>query len=199
MALPAGRLAWAAPPGFRAVYSIQHRNVWDELERTGLYELRDTSLLDTPEFSPAYAWMRDQMRQRLGVSMAACWPVWGWTRTTRALLTAACRRSAGQVLLHLLVPTWAVLESDFDAWHAALNADPLYPPQMALGTPGWNRWEAQARALRSAGDREGIEETWTRMFAIDAWGRGRLTQAALPGLDARWVRSVVLLDANPAS
>lgn len=198
-AVPAGRLEWAASPGLRCVYSIQHRTVWDELERTGRYELGDTSLFAAPEFGGAYAWMRDQMRERLGVGMASCWPVWGWTRITRTVLAAACRRFAGQVLVRLQVPTNDLLESDFDAWHAALNADLLYPPHVSFGTPAWDLWEAQASELRSAGDREGIQATWTRMFAVYAWGRGRLRQAAMPGLDVRWVRSAVHLDGESAS
>lgn len=198
-AVPAGRLQWAAPPESRAVYSIQHPAVWDELKRTGRYELGDGTLFDAPQFGDAYAWMRDQMRERLRVGMASCWPVWGWTRITRAVLAAACRRSAGQVLLRLQVPTSHLLESDFDAWHAALNADPLNPPEVSLGTPAWDRWEAQASALRSADNREGIQATWTRMFAVDAWGGGRLRQAAMPGLDVRWVRSAVHLDGGSAS
>ena len=123
-----------APPGFRAVYSIQQPAVWDELKRTGRYELGDTSLFEAPGFDPAYAWMRDQLRVRLGVGTASCWPVWGLTWITRTVLAAACRRSAGQVLFRLQVPTSDLLESDFDGCHAALNVDPLYPPEVSFYT-----------------------------------------------------------------
>lgn len=188
-AVPRGRLNWIAPPGHHAVYSIQHRAVWDALDRTGVFELRDSSLFDAPEFSPAYAWMRVQIGQRLGVQMDDSWPVWGWSRTTRASLVESCYLAPGEVLLRLQVPSSAVLESDFGAWHAALNGVPLIPPEVNPDTAEWDAWEDEADRLLASADPRAIQATWPRMFDVSAWGLAARNQAALPVLRASWVTS----------
>ena len=126
--------------------------------------------------------------------MGEAWPVWGWSRTTRASLVESCRRSPGAVLLRLEVPCDAVLESDFGAWHAALNGAPLCPPEVEPDTAEWEAWEGEADRLLAAADTRAIEATWTRMFDIPAWGRATHTQAAMPAIRASWVMSATLLE-----
>lgn len=188
-AVPRGRLHWTAPPGRHAVYSIQHRAVWDALDGTGVFELRDSSFFNAPEFSPAYEWMRVQIQQRLGLVMGDSWPIWGWSRATRASMVEGCRLSPGEVLLRLEVPREAVLESDFDAWHAALNGVPLIPPEVHPDTAEWDAWEEESERLLASSDSGAIQATWTRMFDVSAWGSAASAQAALPVLRASWVTS----------
>jgi hypothetical protein len=95
------------------VPSIQHRAVSDALEATGVHELRDSGLFDAPAFSPAYAWMRVQMPHRLGVQMGDSCPDWGWSRTTGATRVSSRDLASGQALLRLMVPSGALLESDY--------------------------------------------------------------------------------------
>jgi hypothetical protein len=176
------------------VYSVQHRLVWEELDGTGMFELRNSNLFDAPEFAPAYEWMRLQIQQRLGVKMGDSWPVWGWSRTTRTSLVESCRLVPGHVLLRLEVPTGAVLESDFGAWHATLNGVPLIPPQVDPDTAEWLEWEEEADRLLASTDIRAIESTWSRMFDVSAWGRATRTQAAMPALRASWVRSATQIE-----
>jgi hypothetical protein len=69
------------------------------------------------------------------------------------------------------VPADILLESNSDAWHAALNNIPLYPPEIELDTPEWDAWERESNRLITAENLPAIEETWATMFDLPAWNR----------------------------
>jgi hypothetical protein len=189
--VPAGRVEWSAAPCHRTVYTLQNAAVLDEITATGSYIMRDRSHSFTPDFAAAYAWMRDQMRQRIGAPTTDFWPIWGWPGTSHSTLVDACRDPADGVLLRLEVPAYVLLESNFDAWHAALNNIPLYPPEIELDTPEWDAWERESNRLITAENLPAIEETWATMFDLPAWNRTAHTQAVMHEIRDSWITGAV--------
>jgi Domain of unknown function (DUF3841) len=75
---------------------------------------------------PAYHWMIEQMRIRIGPSGGAHYPVWAWRSWNgrpRPDLRSGALLSPGMSgwLVDLELPGESVLLSDFDAWHAVLK------------------------------------------------------------------------------
>ena len=108
------------------LYTVQGLTHWDESTRKGSLT-GGTSLQHVdPDWHPAYNWMREQMRRRLG-AVSGDYPVWAWPWEAYESRFEPDSRwgTVGEdmVVLGFDVPEARVLTSDFMAWHQVLNND----------------------------------------------------------------------------
>lgn len=110
-------------------------------------------------FPEAYAWMSEQLAQRVGPPPAGVkYPIWAWYQWEgkRKRCDLRCsgyaERGTPMVQLTLEVPSPIVLLSDFDAWHSVLN----------------NSYDANNEEDFDTfnGTQEDIQRSWERCFDL---------------------------------
>lgn len=109
------------------LWTIQTEAALRKLERDGRLS-SDRSLAD-PDFLPAYDWMSDQMRRRIGPSpVGVRSPLWAWYQydsdsKRRPDLRRTGHLPRGEVgfLIGFHGDDESVVLSDFDLWHFVLN------------------------------------------------------------------------------
>lgn len=140
------------------LWSIQHRNVYEELIKTGVWRA-DEQYLCEEEWKPAYLWLAEQMKQRIGPPPSGtCLPIWAWYRWEGRRRRPDMRlhsRNHGEkgtpiVLLTLDIPDHLVLLSDFDYWHHVLN-----------------NWEITAEEDDKVYTQAEKEHSWALIFDIE--------------------------------
>jgi hypothetical protein len=112
------------------VWTIQIPEAWAILEETGRLEMTDVSMLD-PDWINAFDWMRKQMRKFISGpdNTESRWPIWLWVHHGTVGKPPDLRCSGHLppgtpgVRIALDMPESEFLMSDFDAWHAVLNAE----------------------------------------------------------------------------
>lgn len=198
--------AISTPTGVSKVqmWSIQRREAWDELLRTG--HLRASPQHIDPDFLRAYEWMATQLELAVprSPSNRSRFPVWAWVQydgvhckkpklSDRSLLPA----SSEGVLLEILVPRGLFLASDFQKWHAVLNNEFL-----PVDTHQQEQFDAWLKEIKMQGAplsiaQAKIQESWHRVFDLsaeqtDCWGgpNTREIQAVLWQIDREMVKTV---------
>ena len=114
------------------LWTIQPLTVWKALQSKGQIQAREVFV--DKHFRPAYRWMRDQMRLRLGPPPSSnSFPLWAWYQWQGASKKRPDLRFSGHlpsgetgVLIEFLAEADEVLLSDFELWHYVLNY--LYLP-----------------------------------------------------------------------
>ncbi len=134
------------------LWTQQSPRAWETLQKSGL--LHADGRLADHFFRPAYRWLAEQMRERLGPPPRGVrYPLWAFR--TRSGSTTPPRKWTGsskpEVAIVFDAPDDDVLLSDFDLWHCVLN-----------------RWyiPSSMRDLRDVDDAAEIERSWVRIFAI---------------------------------
>jgi hypothetical protein len=163
------------------LWTIQDTGAWERSKRAGVLKA-DARRADR-WFGPAYHWMADQMRARIGLPPGGQkLPIWAWLRWAgnrgrpdlRATGHLPRGTRGGRIEFQ---PDEPVLLSDFDLWHFVLNY--WYLP---TSEEDGERFEAdlarrglsfyQTKPLPDALLHRAILESWERIFDLDWTAEG---------------------------
>lgn len=112
------------------LWTMQTRDVWESLQRTGVYRT-DTALCWMAEELPhAYSWLAREMTKRVGPPpQGVDYPVWAWYMQNGRHKKPDLRSERwgygpgdeDYCCIELEIAPQRVLLSDFDVWHGVLN------------------------------------------------------------------------------
>ena len=112
------------------LWTMQTRDVWESLQRTGVYRT-DTALCWMAEELPhAYSWLAREMTKRVGPPpQGVDYPVWAWYMQNGRHKKPDLRSERwgygpgdeDYCCIELEIAPQRVLLSDFDVWHSVLN------------------------------------------------------------------------------
>ena len=112
------------------LWTIQPDDVFDEINRLGVYRCDPVKADLQGMFPEQYDWLVSQMRKRIGPPPeGVSYPVWAWYQwqkdrrkpDLRAQRWNCTPRGAKFFRLEIDIPDEQVLLSDFDEWHGPLN------------------------------------------------------------------------------
>ena len=137
------------------LWTLQHRDAWEELERTGVLRADPDRVWE--DFRGAYDWMADQMRARIGPPPKGVrYPIWAWYQWEGQRRPMDLRRSGyaprgtPMVRIEFEIDAAQVLLSEFDRWNIVLGGgvperfegDPAPSREHIFApdrwTPGWD-------------------------------------------------------------
>lgn len=189
------------------LWTIQDLAAWERFQQRGV--LRADARRVCRTFRPAYEWMAQQMRIRLGeASTRRASPIWAWyqwkgEREPRPDLRASGHLARGTRGVRIEFETnEPVLLSDFELWHNVLN-DWYLPNSEADGERFQARLKRrhlsfyETKPLPDPRFHRAIVKSWERIFDLD-WNDKHLTQpkarksiqATLWQVEWNWVRAV---------
>ena len=160
------------------LWTIQSIKAWEELQqRSVLYA--NPRYVDN-DFLPAYGWMTEQMRKRLGMRPSEdSLPLWAWyqwedERSRRPDLRSSGHLPKGEpgVRIEFEIEDNLVLLSDFELWHYVLNY--WYLPtseaegesfEAELANQGLSFYET--KPLPNPIYHKRIEKNWERIFDME--------------------------------
>ena len=181
------------------LWTMQTRDVWESLQRTGVYRT-DTALCWMAEELPhAYSWLAREMTKRVGPPpQGVDYPVWAWYMQNGRHKKPDLRSERwgygpgdeDYCCIELEIAPQRVLLSDFDVWHSVLNNGLISDTEeedVAL--------EAFHESLADAEKTAYKEKNWERVFDISPlnnnWTtRGEWVQATFWELRREDVRAV---------
>lgn len=207
--VPPGRVGYDLRAAWLLLHTFIAPHAWDELVERGSLRARVEHATDDPVDPFAYAWMAQQVRDRLGADEST-WPLWCWARTTRSDLVSSARRylrlARGTVLITARVERERVLLSDFSAWHMPLNGAPVWAADLdddALdrAIDDWHDLVDREVPDRNTRPRAGwpqpvlaaMTKSWPDIFDSSAWTRRTYVQACIAELRADDVLDAVRL------
>jgi hypothetical protein len=150
------------------VWTIQTTEVWAALDSGKTWRTSDVP--EEASWAPAYRWMAQAMRQRIGAPASRHqMPVWVWCQWRGAARPRPDLRARGHlpagtsgVRIELELDETRLLRSDFELWHYVLNG--WYLPTS----------HADEREFDARPDRRRIEPSWQRIFDLE-WRNRRYT------------------------
>ena len=181
------------------LWTMQTRDVWESLQRTGVYRT-DTALCWMAEELPhAYSWLAREMTKRVSPPpQGVDYPVWAWYMQNGRHKKPDLRSERwcygpgdeDYCCIELEIAPQRVLLSDFDVWHGVLNNGLISDTEeedVAL--------EAFHESLADAEKIAYKEKNWERVFDISPlnnnWTtRGEWVQATFWELRREDVRAV---------
>lgn len=181
------------------LWTIQPRNVWDDLQRQGTLRIDPQNASFSHDLREEYDWMREQMRLRLP-DYGGHYPWWAYEHKPHL---RSCRFGPGAwVRIELAVPAERVLLSAYGDWHYVLNKWYL-PHATAMDesereSAAWDE-ELQSQGLDSRARlslpdpwRSRMIASWDRIFDVDELRATNTIQACFECLDLRNVVKVTL-------
>lgn len=110
------------------LYTIQHKNVLDQVLKTGCYKASMSNIMEE-SFKESYEWMIGQANKKIK-NWNNQTPIWAWTkkpdlRKHRFIIDETKEKIQDFVLITLNVPDDIILLSHFGLWHFVLNDFPL--------------------------------------------------------------------------
>jgi len=176
--IPHCGISASSPPRSRRamiLWTIQHIGAWEAAERAGVLrasaqhaQANDRETADI--FSPAYQWLIEEMRQRVGEPPpGVAYPVWAWAQCgSRGLKPNLAEPghlapNARGVCIEFEMPPERVLLSDFDLWHFVFGQDthiPVSVEEMEL----LDEWDVSDRDVYTQAE---IRASWNRIFDLD--------------------------------
>ena len=168
------------------LWTIQSLQAWEELQTRGVLRA-STENVSEAAWLPAYRWMTQQMRSRIGFPPGKdCRPIWSWYRwhglERKPDLRCRGHLSKGEkgVRLELDFPAQRVLLSDFSLWHYVLNywylpssiadGDAFEAELAGLGLSFFSR-----KPLPVESHHRRIVSSWDRIFDLD-WYESEITE-----------------------
>lgn len=168
--------------GFSMIlWTIQAIPAWEKLQKCGVLRLTNPDYLEET-FLSAYRWMADQMKIRLRFKPSReMFPLWAWSQWEGEARRKPDLRSTGHlpkgnqgVRIEFEHPDDAVLLSDFELWHYALNYWYL-PSSVAdgeafeaeLAEQGLSFYES--KPLPACAYHRRIQKSWERIFDLNWW------------------------------
>ena len=148
--------------------TIQPISVWQVLQSTGVYRADETKIWMLEDFRQAYAWLVEEMEQRIGPRPSGvCWPVWAWYKTNGQIGRVDLRRREHwtfepSVCIDFEMPDDQVVLTDFDAWHCVLNNWACVENEAEA-----NLFDRLEKTLSSEAFQQRKKETWQRIFRLD--------------------------------
>ena len=112
------------------LWTMQTRDVWERLQRTGVYRCDTALCWMAADFPHAYTWLSREMTERVGSPpQGVIYPVWAWYMQNGKhkkpdLRSERWDYGAGgedYCCIELEIAPERVLLSDFDEWHIVLN------------------------------------------------------------------------------
>ena len=201
-------------PHYMILWTIQTLSARKMLQSTGYLQAIRSSTEE--HFRPAYRWMKDQMRQRLGKPpCAGCFPLWAWfqwhgfnKRRPDLRFSGHLPRGETGVLIEFHAEESEVLLSDFELWHYVLNY--WYLPK---SNKDETRFDAMLASLAAKTPSEvrtsdqvfhaDVRNSWKRIFDVH-WSRPNIAsefgqkqiQATLWRLNRKQVKNCTIFRAR---
>lgn len=154
------------------IWTIQTQAAWESLQSHGV--LQAAKEHQDESWPDAYAWITQQLIRRVGPPPDGdCVPLWGWYQCHSASKPRPDLRifrhnyPPGQyVLIELELPEPALMLSDFDAWHIALNGHylPLSEDELAAYQADRERYEADPNEALAEDLRRRYYASWERII-----------------------------------
>lgn len=146
------------------VHTVQPLHIYQQMRKDGFYFGNEKHVW--PEFKSAYAWMMEQMKERIPNYDGSTYPVWLWNKMPDRNRPALLPPGQKGVILTLDIPEEDILWSCFDSWHYVLNKWIL------------TQTEEEDNRLEEEGySEEQMIATWSNIFDFD-W---------LKSADQEWV------------
>lgn len=182
------------------LYTLQHKSVYYELLKTGVYKT-NTQFICEETYLEAYTWMSSMAKKFKGWSCPR--PVWCWTkrpdmRKERFFTDSTKAKEEPYVLLTLEVPEALALVSEFSLWHHVLNKYPLSCSQTEE-----EAWEKRLETpnFDTSTVKKDIEKSWEQIFNLgensfkhmdlEAFNpEHALFQAIIPEIQAKYIKKV---------
>ena len=181
------------------LWTMQTRDVWERLQRTGIYRCDTALCWMAADFPHAYAWLAREMTKRVGPPpQGVVYPVWAWYMQNGRHKKPDLRSERwgygpgdeDYCCIELEIAPERVLLSDFDEWHIVLCNGLISDTE--------EEDVAQEALYESLSDEEKIaykEKNWERVFDISPlnnnWTtRGEWVQATFWELKREDVRAV---------
>lgn len=160
------------------LWTIQSLPAWAELQRQGVLRATTRNATETA-WLPAYRWMTQQMRSRIGPPPETdSQPIWAWYQWHGARRMPDLRyrghlpEGETGVRLKLEFPAQRALLSDFSLWHHVLNYWHL-PPSIAEGDAFESDLASLGlsyftqKPLPDETNHRRIVQSWERIFDLD--------------------------------
>lgn len=177
------------------LWTIQTIEAWNILERTGL--LRTDLRYVDKTFLPAYQWLAEQMRMRIGPPPTdGALPVWAWYQWQWERRKKPDLRFGGHlpkekrgVRIELAVDDKVVLLSDFELWHYVLNywylpASEEEGDRFDAALERRNLSYFQTKPLPDPKFHQAIVASWQRIFDVDWAAEGLAEPRAKKSIQA---------------
>lgn len=149
--------------------TLQPKAVYDEIVQSGRYvcdysKTEQVADDDSDNFQSAYDWLVEKMRQRIGnPPVGVEYPVWAWYRNDDEWdIPVDDTGGKPYVVIEVEVDDGRVVLTDFDRWHAVLDDYPCVNESL-----DWDELNTEWDRLIAAGH-EAVEESWQKVFEIDA-------------------------------
>ena len=181
------------------LWTIQPEEVYELINRTGVYRC-DEEKAKVEDFCPTqYNWLADQMRRRIGPPPEGVrYPVWAYQRWDKDRLKPDLRsirwfwggKSNTFYRLEIDIPDEQVLLSDYWAWSVMLNDGLLsYSEEEA------DELDRLYASLSPEAQKEMLFTIWERVFNVtltnNEWnGQGEIVQATFWELRLEQIRKV---------
>lgn len=171
------------------LWTIQPAHIYEALKGGYVYRCdpEKAQLLTESSFGPAYDWLSEQMRLRIGAPPDGVkYPVWAWHtlewKHKRPDLRRVefCTYRAQQVCMEIEIPDTQVLLSNEDMWHIVLN-NGFYGDCCTE-----QEWEAEEKWFEKLSSGQQIQykrKSWEKIFDVSparetAWdAHGKYVQA----------------------
>lgn len=181
------------------LWTIQPWEVWELLQRTGIYRCDPARATMSVYFDEKYRWLNRKMTTRIGPPpQGVIYPVWAWYKQNgrhykpdlRSERWTCGSENEDYTCIELEVPEDQVLLSDFDIWHIILNDGLISDSEEEDQAQ-----EALYNALSDAQKRAYKDKNWERVFDVsplrNGWTiRGEWVQATFWELRREFIRSV---------
>lgn len=190
------------------VWTMQPASALDQIRKTGVFRCSPElsyNLSKADSLKPAYAWLMERMREKIGtepagvVSPVWAWHTWNFERKSPDPESAAfLRRSEEKVLLTLDIPENEAVLTDFDAWQGVMMNTYV---SNASSESEYYALETLLDSLSGDALHDAIRESWTNVFLTDRMEteyliRGRYVQATFWEIKDSYIREKKLLSPN---
>ncbi|MBQ9328890.1 MAG: DUF3841 domain-containing protein [Solobacterium sp.] len=190
------------------VWSTQPLEAVEQINETGVFVCdpsRSFNLTKADSLKPAYRWLNEQMKQKIGLPPEGVeYPVWAWhtwefeRKCPDPESSAFLKRDSAKALFTLDIPESELVLTDFDAWQNVMMNTYLGEIQSDAD------FEAAEQLLSSLEGEELqkiIEASWQNVFKTDRIEneymiRGRYIQATFWQIRKDYILDVKILNTN---
>jgi len=155
------------------VHTVKPLHIYKKMREDGFYSGNEKYVW--PEFKSSYAWMMEQMKERLPHYDGLTYPVWLWHKRPDQNRPGMLLKGQKGVIITLDIPDEDILWSCFDSWHYVLNKWLL------------TQTEEEYTQLEDCFSEEEMISSWSYIFDFD-WLKS--SEEDWLGFDPEWIQGV---------